>query len=101
MRIAIVCPYSLSRPGGVQGQVLGLARALGAEGHPVLVVAPDDDRPPGWAGGAQPLREAAAADPFSTAGGIGVHARVCLTGATATCLQALKQRTRSSAMALR
>lgn len=26
----------------------GLARALGTEGHPVLVVAPDDDRAPGW-----------------------------------------------------
>lgn len=47
MRVALVCPYSLSRPGGVQGQVLGLARALHAAGHDVLVVAPDDTRPPG------------------------------------------------------
>ena len=30
MRVAMVCPYSLSRPGGVQGQVTGLARALRA-----------------------------------------------------------------------
>ncbi len=28
MRIGLVCPYSLSVPGGVQGQVLGLARSL-------------------------------------------------------------------------
>ncbi len=42
MRIALVCPYSLSRPGGVQGQVLGLARALEATGHGALVLAPAD-----------------------------------------------------------
>ena len=42
MRVAIFCPYSLSRPGGVQGQVLGLARALGALGHDTIVLAPAD-----------------------------------------------------------
>ncbi len=42
LRIALVCPYSLSRPGGVQGQVLGLARSLGARGHAVTVFAPVD-----------------------------------------------------------
>ncbi len=42
MRVALVCPYSLSRPGGVQGQVLGLARALEAIGHDALVLAPAD-----------------------------------------------------------
>ena len=46
MRVAIVCPYSLSIPGGVQGQVLGLAHALRAEGHAVRVVAPTDGPPP-------------------------------------------------------
>jgi phosphatidyl-myo-inositol alpha-mannosyltransferase len=48
--IALVCPYSLSRPGGVQGQVVGLARALGARGHRATVFAPLDavtDAPPG------------------------------------------------------
>jgi len=43
LRIALVCPYSLSRPGGVQGQVLGLARAFVADGHRVTVFAPIDD----------------------------------------------------------
>ncbi|HXQ75881.1 MAG TPA: glycosyltransferase family 4 protein [Acidimicrobiales bacterium] len=42
MRIALVCPYSLSQPGGVQGQVLGLARALEAIGLDTLVLAPAD-----------------------------------------------------------
>jgi phosphatidyl-myo-inositol alpha-mannosyltransferase len=42
LRIALVCPYSLSRPGGVQGQVLGLARWLGTRGHAVTVFAPVD-----------------------------------------------------------
>jgi len=43
LRVALVCPYSLSRPGGVQGQVLGLARALDARGHQATVFAPLDD----------------------------------------------------------
>jgi len=42
VRIALVCPYSLSQPGGVQGQVLGLARAFGTLGHQTLVLAPAD-----------------------------------------------------------
>lgn len=46
MRIAQVCPYSLSVPGGVQGQVLGLARALRKLGHEARVLAPCDGPPP-------------------------------------------------------
>ena len=46
MRIGLVCPYSLTIPGGVQGQVLGLARALRANGHDVRVLAPCDGPPP-------------------------------------------------------
>ena len=42
MRVALLCPYSLSRPGGVQGQVLGLARALVNAGHDAVVLAPCD-----------------------------------------------------------
>ena len=46
IHIAMVSPYALTRPGGVQGQVIGLARALRALGHDVTVVAPADrDRP--------------------------------------------------------
>lgn len=46
MRIGMVSPYSLSVPGGVQGQVLGLARALRAKGHFVRVLGPCDGPPP-------------------------------------------------------
>ena len=46
MRIGLVCPYSLSYPGGVQGQVLGLARHLRGAGHLVSVVAPCDGPAP-------------------------------------------------------
>lgn len=46
MRIGLVCPYSLTVPGGVQGQVLGLARALRARGHHTRVLAPCDGPPP-------------------------------------------------------
>jgi phosphatidyl-myo-inositol alpha-mannosyltransferase len=43
LRIALVCPYSLSRPGGVQGQVVGLSRVLDERGHQVTVFAPIDN----------------------------------------------------------
>ncbi|MGH8972900.1 MAG: glycosyltransferase family 4 protein [Acidimicrobiia bacterium] len=46
MRVLLVCPYSMARPGGVQGQVLGLARALRARGVGAVVVAPCDGAPP-------------------------------------------------------
>ncbi|MEX2658951.1 MAG: glycosyltransferase family 4 protein [Acidimicrobiales bacterium] len=46
MRIGLVCPYSLTLPGGVQGQVLGLARSLRALGHEVRVLGPCDGPPP-------------------------------------------------------
>jgi len=40
------CPYSLTFFGGVQGQVLGLARALRARGVDARIVAPCDGPPP-------------------------------------------------------
>ncbi len=42
----MVCPYSLTVPGGVQQQVLGLARAMRAKGHEVRVLGPCDGPPP-------------------------------------------------------
>ncbi len=46
IRVGLVCPYSLSEPGGVQGQVLGLMRSLRRLGHEVRVLAPCDGPPP-------------------------------------------------------
>lgn len=46
VRIGIVCPYSLGVWGGVQAQVLGLARSLRAEGFHAQVLAPCDGLPP-------------------------------------------------------
>src|SRR3954451_13216209 len=40
------CPYSLSLFGGVQAQVLGLARALRAQGVDARIIAPCDGPPP-------------------------------------------------------
>lgn len=40
MRVALICPYNLARPGGVQNQVLGLGRALFSQGIDVVVFAP-------------------------------------------------------------
>jgi phosphatidylinositol alpha-mannosyltransferase len=42
----MTCPYSMSRPGGVQGQVLGLARELRQLDVDVRVIAPCDGPPP-------------------------------------------------------
>lgn len=46
MRVGLVSPYSLSLPGGVQGQVLALARALNGSGHYARVLGPCDGPPP-------------------------------------------------------
>jgi len=46
LRVGIVCPYSLTLPGGVQSQVLGLARALRQQGVDARVLGPCDGAPP-------------------------------------------------------
>jgi phosphatidylinositol alpha-mannosyltransferase len=46
MRVSVISPYSLSLPGGVQGQVLGLARALRGQGVDARVIGPCDGPPP-------------------------------------------------------
>jgi phosphatidylinositol alpha-mannosyltransferase len=46
LRIGMLCPYSLTTPGGVQGQVMGLARELRRMGHEVRVLGPCDGAPP-------------------------------------------------------
>lgn len=46
LRIGLVCPYSLTIPGGVQAQVLGLARELRRMGHEARVLGPCDGPPP-------------------------------------------------------
>lgn len=46
MRVVLICPYSLTLPGGVQGQVLGLARTLRERGISATVLGPCDGPPP-------------------------------------------------------
>jgi phosphatidylinositol alpha-mannosyltransferase len=46
MRVGLVCPYSLTLPGGVQGQVLGLAVALRDRSIDARVLGPCDGPPP-------------------------------------------------------
>jgi phosphatidylinositol alpha-mannosyltransferase len=46
MRIGLVSPYSLTVPGGVQAQVLGLAREMRRRGHEARVLGPCDGPPP-------------------------------------------------------
>lgn len=48
LRVALVSPYSVTVPGGVQNQVLGLAHELRRMDHHVSVLAPvDGETPPG------------------------------------------------------
>ena len=65
VRVGLVCPYSLTIPGGVQGQVLGLARALREQGHETRVLAPCDGPPPD--GGVMPLGNSI---PFASNGSV-------------------------------
>ena len=46
VRIGMICPYSLAVWGGVQAQVLGLARTLRHKGVDCQVLAPCDGHPP-------------------------------------------------------
>lgn len=46
MRVGIVCPYSLDRPGGVQSHVRDLAEELLLAGQEISVLAPADDDAP-------------------------------------------------------
>jgi phosphatidylinositol alpha-mannosyltransferase len=46
LRIGLICPYSLTVPGGVQAQVLGLAVELRRRGHEARVLGPCDGPPP-------------------------------------------------------
>lgn len=46
MHVGLISPYSLTIPGGVQGQVLGLARSLRALGQDTRVLGPCDGPPP-------------------------------------------------------
>ncbi len=41
-RVALVSPYALSVPGGVQEQILSMSRELSRRGHEVLVLSPDE-----------------------------------------------------------
>lgn len=42
MKIVMVCPYAMGRPGGVQTHVRDMAGWLRSQGHDVRIVAPDD-----------------------------------------------------------
>lgn len=46
LRIGLISPYSLTIPGGVQSQVLALARELRRMGHEARVLGPCDGPPP-------------------------------------------------------
>src|SRR5512137_980202 len=40
MKVAIICPYAIDRPGGVQGQAVQLVEWLRHAGHEAWLIAP-------------------------------------------------------------
>lgn len=68
LRIAQVCPYDLSRFGGVRSHILGLGEALVARGHQVTVLAPGDDGVSIPLLGALPVRRCGRVRPFDFSG---------------------------------
>jgi len=47
VKVALVCPYDLGKPGGVQDQVVRLAGWLEARGHPATIIGPGTQGPRG------------------------------------------------------
>ena len=47
MRVAVICPYDLGAPGGVQDQAISLQRWLTDLGHEVTLIGPGADGPDG------------------------------------------------------
>jgi len=43
LKVALVCPYDMERPGGVRSHVIGLGLALQERGHQVEVIGPNPD----------------------------------------------------------
>jgi phosphatidylinositol alpha-mannosyltransferase len=92
MRIAMLSPYSLSRPGGVQGQVLGLSRALRKMGHHVTVLGPEDDDLTGGVPGQADGADAVDVDPdvFVLGSPIGVRSNGSVAPVTISPLAAAR-----------
>ena len=93
MKIAMLSPYSLSRPGGVQGQVLGLSRALRALGHQVTVVGPDEpggNEPSGRAPGAGIVGASDQPDVFVMGGPTGVRSNGSVAPVTVSPIAAMR-----------
>ncbi len=67
MHVAIVCPYDLGKPGGVQDQVIRLAGWLERAGHSSTVIGPGSEGPPGavLVAGTSVVKANAAATPIA------------------------------------
>ena len=65
MKVAVVCPYDIGRPGGVQQLTVELVSRLGAEGHDAWLVGPGDE--PGNVGRTIRVRANASVAPVSLA----------------------------------
>jgi phosphatidyl-myo-inositol alpha-mannosyltransferase len=72
MKVGLVCPYDIGRPGGVQDQVMRIADWLRSEGHTVGIVAPGESDDDGFvsAGKATVIPANGAATPVALAPGV-------------------------------
>ncbi len=83
MRIAVVSPYGLDHPGGVQDQASRLVEWLQAEGHDAWLVAPGEGGPPGTrrVGGSIRVPANRSRAPVALAPGAGRRAVAAVAGA--------------------
>lgn len=83
MRVAVVCPYDLGRPGGVQIQAVELTRRLCGVGHDAWLVGPGETGPVGarLVGRAVGVRANRSVAPVALAPGVMGRVRAALQGA--------------------
>lgn len=82
MKVALICPYDLDRPGGVQDQVMRIARWLDARGHEATIVGPGETGPPGavLVGGSIVVRANRSAAPIAVDPRVGRRVKAAVAG---------------------
>lgn len=81
MKIAVVCPYDLGLPGGVQQLTIELVDRLCDAGHDAWLVGPGDRDGARSVGPTTPIRANRSVVPVALGPGVGRRTRAALTGA--------------------
>lgn len=81
MKIAVVCPYDLGAPGGVQQVTIGLVERLTDQGHQAWLVGPGRRDGARSVGDTVPIRANASVAPIALGPGVPQAVREAITGA--------------------